>query len=391
MFSSAEAKTFPDLAEAPGTMAGRPQSRLRAEAGLGDNGIPDFVVLSDDFARRSELAATFRTVGVVRCLDAVTAEFQPVRPFNLVIDVDLKSGGSIAGLRRFLAAHRAFIEHSQAVVADGDHWDETQALALGVTEVLPRSSSRRSILRAMRRRMSAAFRERLSLSEATPTTVGLQAAHGVLETIFEGVPSGLLPKGADIDRASNLIIEAIREEGVSTWLATVRAHHSSSYRHSLIVTGAITQFGQRLGMSRGDQARLARVALVHDVGKALIPLDVLDNPGELSLRDVMLIEAHPEHGFELLSANGAFSSETLEGVLRHHEMLDGSGYPDGFSGGQIADIVRILTICDIYSALIEERAYKPAYDREQALAIMGRMTGKLDPDLFRAFARYTAP
>lgn len=242
------------------------------------------------------------------------------------------------------------------------------------------------MLRMIRRGMSNDFKARLADCEANPTTIGVNAAHSVLETIFEGVPLNVLPSHDEVEHASELVIDAIREDGVGNWLAAVRAHHSSSYRHSLLVTGTMTEFAQRLGMSRKDQLRLAKCALVHDVGKALVPLDVLDNPGELTLRDHMLIEAHPRDGRDLLAKTGQFSSEVLGAVLHHHEMLDGSGYPDGLAAGQIEDVVRILTISDIYSALIEERAYKPAYDREQALAIMSRMGGKLDPDLFRVFS-----
>jgi HD-GYP domain-containing protein (c-di-GMP phosphodiesterase class II) len=75
----------------------------------------------------------------------------------------------------------------------------------------------------------------------------------------------------------------------------------------------------------------------------------------------------------------------LDAVLHHHEYLDGSGYPDGFCAASIADIVRILTISDIFAALIERRTYKPTMPREQAYEIIRSMDGKLERPLVAAF------
>ena len=80
-----------------------------------------------------------------------------------------------------------------------------------------------------------------------------------------------------------------------------------------------------------------------------------------------------------------FEDEMLVVVRAHHEMLDGFGYPDGLRGDQIPDLVRLVTICDIYAALIERRAYKPPLPGGQALAILDNMEGQLDGDLVRAF------
>ncbi len=90
-------------------------------------------------------------------------------------------------------------------------------------------------------------------------------------------------------------------------------------------------------------------------------------------------------GYNVLKGTSGVSPEILDAVRHHHEYLDGSGYPDGLCEEGITDIVRVLTISDIFAALIEHRHYKPAMSREQAYEIMRGMRGKLEGPLLTAF------
>ena len=100
-----------------------------------------------------------------------------------------------------------------------------------------------------------------------------------------------------------------------------------------------------------------------------------------------IMRTHARIGYDLLRGQGEYEPEILEVVLRHHELLDGSGYPDGFAGAQINDLVRLVTICDVYAALIERRAYKQAMNPASALKILEKMEGKLEGVLVRAFSQ----
>jgi HD-GYP domain-containing protein (c-di-GMP phosphodiesterase class II) len=125
--------------------------------------------------------------------------------------------------------------------------------------------------------------------------------------------------------------------------------------------------------------------MFHDLGKARIPLAVLDKPGKLDAEERALIETHPAAGHAVLKATPGISAEILDAVRHHHEFLDGSGYPDGLCAESISDIVRILTISDIFSALIEQRTYKQAMSRATAYEILLGMKGKLERPLVEAF------
>jgi HD-GYP domain-containing protein (c-di-GMP phosphodiesterase class II) len=131
--------------------------------------------------------------------------------------------------------------------------------------------------------------------------------------------------------------------------------------------------------------RLYSAAMFHDVGKAQIPLAVLDKPGRLDDQERALIETHPAIGYDALKGTPGMSPDILDAVRHHHEYLDGSGYPDGLGAASISDLVRILTISDIFAALIENRAYKPPMPRAHAYEILGGMRGKLEMRLVAAF------
>jgi HD-GYP domain-containing protein (c-di-GMP phosphodiesterase class II) len=141
-----------------------------------------------------------------------------------------------------------------------------------------------------------------------------------------------------------------------------------------------------LRFTANDQKRVTGAALLHDLGKSKIPLCILDKAGPLTNEEMSTMRDHVRIGYELLNANGHFESEQLEVVLKHHELLDGSGYPDGLVGTQINDLVRLVTISDIYAALIERRSYKESMHPRLALKTLQSVEGKLEGPLVRAFA-----
>ena len=124
---------------------------------------------------------------------------------------------------------------------------------------------------------------------------------------------------------------------------------------------------------------------MHDVGKARIPLTILDKPGQLDPDEEKVMRRHPLIGYELLKDLPDISPEILDGVRHHHEYLDGSGYPDGLTAPEISDLVRLLTISDIFAALVESRSYRPAISRQDAYEILCSMGGKLERSLVNAF------
>ncbi len=213
-----------------------------------------------------------------------------------------------------------------------------------------------------------------------------QAAKGIIADLFDSAALGATVGQSELDRGTELVLDAVSEAGISAWLAELWRHDAGVYEHTLSVAGFCAAFGGRIGLGRADLARVARAALLHDLGKSRIPKHILDKPGRLDVNEERLMRRHPEIGAALLTAQGGFEAEVIDVVRHHHERLDGRGYPDRLKGSQISDLVRIVAICDVYSALTERRAYRQSSTPAEALAVMIEARGHLDQDLLAAFA-----
>jgi putative nucleotidyltransferase with HDIG domain len=257
-----------------------------------------------------------------------------------------------------------------------------QAHALGATQVLAYPVSKTQLLAKLLDHNPAPW----SGEKSSPT--GQQAAMigaASITSMFSAVMTGGPIDVVSAKQSAARIADSIAEDGLSYWLDTVRRHHEGTYQHCLLVTGVAVDFGLSLGLGKADLERLYSAAMFHDIGKAKIPLAVLDKPGRLDSAEQALIVSHPAAGHSALKGTPGITEEVLDAVLHHHEFLDGSGYPDGLCGENISDIVRILTISDIFSALIERRAYRAPMPRETAYEVLLGMHGKLEKALVSAF------
>lgn len=211
-------------------------------------------------------------------------------------------------------------------------------------------------------------------------------ATALVAELFDSAALGARFQRADIDRGTELVLAAVSEVGIAAWLAEVWRHDIGVYQHTLGVAGHAATFGAQIGLGRADLARLVSSALLHDIGKSRIPTEILNKPGPLNPEELRLMQRHPDIGADLLRAQGGFEDAVIDVVRHHHERLDGKGYPDRLSGPAISDLVRIVTICDVYSALTERRTYRQPASAAEALAIMTDSSGHLDTALLRAFA-----
>jgi putative nucleotidyltransferase with HDIG domain len=301
---------------------------------------------------------------------------------SIVVSADLRVVETISALKAISAKiarvpKRIFLIEQQTRLAT------LQAYALGATHVLRHPVSQLQLLKQL------ADADALpTIASSEPLSGGQKAASAgaaSIASMFSAVVSGAPIDVAAARHAGSKIADSIAENGLTDWLTTVRRHHEGTYQHCLLVTGVAVDFGLSLGMSKTDVERLYSAAMFHDIGKARIPLAILDKPGRLDDEERALIETHPAAGYDVLTGADGISPEVLDAVRHHHEYLDGSGYPDGLCAERIADVVRILTISDIFAALIEARTYKPTLPRETAYEILLGMKGKLERPLVDAF------
>ncbi len=335
--------------------------------------------LSADLARILTGVADVQIIPTVQLPDAPAQDLS-----GIVIDINLRSPESVQAVRRKLlgGGYQAFPR--LFVLADELHHGSMQAWALGATDTIARPFDPRDLLARIR----AAFPD---ASETTATgrseamTKGVAAAHGVLVKMFERLPAGRPLTYDDVLQAEAPILKAIKRGSLREWLTAVGRHHNESYRLALFATGYAVAFAQHLGMREEDQRRLTRAALLFDVGKAFIDVTLLDHVDDLAGERLRKYREHPRLGYEALAGEGTFPRETLDVVLHHHELLDGSGYPDALHGDQISDIVRITTIVDIFTSLVAQRKNHVPLMPLPAFSAMESMGDKIDQRLLQAF------
>ena len=298
----------------------------------------------------------------------------------LMVDIDLRQMTRVDQLK-FVLQDLAEIPEKLFVVHNLSRSMVAQAYALGATAVISRPKE--AVLKVAQ--IEAA--ETAEKDGAADTAVEMDEGVAAFASMFSSVRNGRPLKLADARQATSKIITRVGQDGLSTWLDEVRRYHEGTFQHCLLVTGVAVAFGLDVGFSGGDVSRLGMAATLHDIGKARIPVSILDKPGRLDPEEEAIIKRHPAIGYDLLKGVSGISPDILDGVRHHHEYLDGSGYPDGLSGSQISDLVRLLTISDIFAALVEARPYRAPMPRQDAYQILCGMEGKLEGALIKAFAK----
>jgi putative nucleotidyltransferase with HDIG domain len=300
----------------------------------------------------------------------------------LMVDADLRQMVRVEQVKLFMRELRSSITERLFVVQSHLQHMVAQAYALGATGVL--RSSREIVPKLKQMEIVArATAKANSSAEAPEIADSAKAFAAMFAAIKRGKPIDL----SDAENATSQIVNYVETNGLSAWLDDVRKYHEGTFQHCLLVTGVAVGFGLDIGFKGADVKRLGLAATLHDVGKAHIPLSILDKPGRLDPDEEQTMRRHPVIGYELLEDLPGISAEVLDGVRHHHEYLDGSGYPDALKAPQIPDLVRLLTISDIFAALVESRSYKPPKSRQDAYNILCGMDERLERPLVKAFRR----
>jgi putative nucleotidyltransferase with HDIG domain len=342
--------------------------------------------LTDTPLRSQRLARDLVQLGSSRIMDVLDPDQRPsdierasVRV--LVSDVSFARSETIAALRRYLDALQDLRKPFVCILHAASPRAHAQATALKATYAVPIEDLARRLGLMLPRPAAAAVPPR---ERAARLRGQAEGARDVLDRILRSGKTGPGLEPSLIATGAAYIENALRETDMRAWLEVVWQFDDVTHQHCLIVAGLAAGFAQHLGMSRCDCERLTQAALLHDVGKSRIPLAILNKPGPLDEGERRIVEAHPIIGYEMLQGHG-YPEEMLAVVRSHHEFLDGSGYPDRLHGRLIPDLVRLVTICDIYGALIERRPYKTPLEPGQAFAVLAGMGDKLDRDFVRAF------
>ena len=200
-----------------------------------------------------------------------------------------------------------------------------------------------------------------------------------------------LGKAVDAEGCLPLVEEisssVMRNPGALVSLARLKSQDEYSYMHSVAVCALMVALAREAGMD-ADACRHAGLAgLMHDLGKAMMPLAVLNKPGKLTDDEFAVMRSHPERGHELLLEGRGANADVLDVCLHHHERIDGTGYPHKLAGDAISQVARMGAICDVYDAITSNRPYKKGWDPAESVARMASWQGHFDPGLFKLFVK----
>jgi putative nucleotidyltransferase with HDIG domain len=215
-----------------------------------------------------------------------------------------------------------------------------------------------------------------------------ESAKQTTQVVFKQARLG---KTLDMDKCQDLVeeITASLQRNSNALLSIVRLKRADEYTylHSIAVCTMMVALGRTLGMDDVSCKEAGLAGYLHDVGKAFIPLDILNKPGKLTDQEYRVIQRHPILGYEYLRSSSSVPDYVSEVCRHHHEKMDGSGYPNKQVGNQISIYSRMAAICDVYDAVTSDRPYKTGWDPAESVAQMSSWAGHFDRSIYLAFVK----
>lgn len=202
-------------------------------------------------------------------------------------------------------------------------------------------------------------------------------AHNVVKGYLEDARAGkTLDSEAVKNQASDMVDSILRNDNALISLTRLKSFDEYTFTHCVNVAVLVTSFAKRLGFNRNRLERLASGGLLHDVGKMMIPDEILNKPGKFTPEERQIVNNHPVYSAEILEKSPDIESDSIRLAFEHHERLDGTGYPRGLKTEQLHIDTNIVSICDVYDALTSARVYKPGFPLPKALQIIKENAGR---------------
>ena len=185
--------------------------------------------------------------------------------------------------------------------------------------------------------------------------------------------------------AQDLSKTILTNDAIAVDINTLRVSDEYTFKHSVDVATMSMIIAKQTGLEKKDIYEIGIAGLLHDMGKSRIPNDILNKPAKLTEDEFAMMKQHSLFGFQILKNKDHFSGDILRGVLQHHEKMNGRGYPLGVDSGQIHKYAKIISVADVYDALVTERSYKKGFPRGEAIEMLMAMTEELDIGMLKNF------
>lgn len=197
----------------------------------------------------------------------------------------------------------------------------------------------------------------------------------------------------EIDRVTGELLNSVEmDDNLLLKMHQLQSYDDYTYKHCLRVAMMAVSIGKHLKLTKQELRDLAQAALLHDIGKRMISIDIIRKPSKLSEEEFNEIKKHPVLGYRLLREHGGYSDNVMNAVLMHQEKYDGTGYPLGLKGDKISYLARIITVADVYDALTSNRPYRQSWSVAEAEEfMMGGSYTHFDYEIIVAFLATFAP
>lgn len=224
--------------------------------------------------------------------------------------------------------------------------------------------------------------EGIDIVESIPETLRMEALHTITEgfqTLMDLSQSnsnlqGMMKSSRTIRSFQKVFKDIVAlltdNKNALNLLASTKIHENYVFNHSLNVSIYACQLALANGLPLKNVKEIGLGAMLHDLGKVQVPLEILNKPSELTKEENALVKQHCEQGFEILRKIHEIPLPVAHCALQHHERIDGTGYPRGLRGDEIHKYAKIISVADVFDTVTNPRAFKPAVMPHQGLEIL---------------------
>ena len=216
----------------------------------------------------------------------------------------------------------------------------------------------------------------------------ISSSKKAVATMFHDVRMGkAINAEAAMQMVDDIAASVDRNLGALISLVRLKSKDEYTYMHSVAVCALMVALAKELKLSDSEIKQAGLAGLLHDIGKAGIPMEVLNKPGALTEEEFTLVKLHPERGHELLLKADIADNVSLDVCLHHHEKMNGTGYPDKLKDDEISLFAKMGAVCDVYDAITSNRPYKEGWEPAISLQRMAQWDGHFDNIVFKAFVK----
>ena len=216
----------------------------------------------------------------------------------------------------------------------------------------------------------------------------LKRSKSMVNSMFAEARMGNAVDTSECRPLVNEIVDSVDRNGDALIsLCRLKTADEYTYMHSISVCALMVSLGRQLGLDDATCRDAGMAGLLHDLGKAAMPQDILNKPDKLTDEEFTIIKSHPVRGYEMLIESGIDNERVLDVCRHHHERMDGKGYPDKLEADRISLIARMSAVCDVYDAVTSDRPYKSGWDPAEAIARMASWQGHFDQTVLQTFVK----